>query len=332
MFRGWISQGEYVERSEQILCSITGRAYAICVSSGTDALQLAIAALKLQHRVFSVPDLTFSAVHNAVVHANGTIRWVDADKRTWQADPHDLTKEGQAVIMAPCYGMTGSPAEVERLCRQKGMPMIEDAGESFGGSWYGRPCGSFGDVSCISFYANKIVTSGEGGACLTDDLDVARAIRLLANHGISGKDYWPRVHGANARMTDLQGALLYAQLTRMQEMVGIRRGIWRGYASIFGSYGPQPLGGEIPAPWLYAARVSDVQRDELSRRGLAVRPIFPPGSSNPIFEPHTHGHIWKGDSIAKRLHSEAVCFPISSAWSQDEIHLVLDTVTEVVRG
>lgn len=325
---GWISQGKFVQQAEDRLKEITGRKYAVCCSSGTTALQVAVMVVQpkknplVQDWNVAVPAMTFAAVHNVVRLAGGTPVYMGAD------DSYQTTKEElycdlswDAAIVAPCYGHLGPVINSERqdmTC----SPVIEDAAESFGGSLNGRPAGSFMDISCISFYANKIVTAGEGGAVLTDDRLVANQVRLIINHGIR-RNFVPLMTGFNGRMTDLQAAILCAQLERMPKMIDRRRQVMARYYEAAAPFWklPTPQDGEIPAPWLFAGIPPDIQ--DLTRRcrhrNMEWRPFFPV----PPEAPDT-------DSIAtaRSLSGSGVLLPLSSAMTDEEV----ESVCEVIRG
>lgn len=325
---GWITQGPFVEQAEERLKAITGRRYAICTASGTTSLIVALLACrdKVGWREVAVPALTFAAVHNAVKLVGMIPRYLSANLSTWQIheESYGPIRGIRAIITAPCYGKVESSAIREWGLVSPDTFVIEDAAESFGGSLLdGRPAGSFGDVSCISFYANKICTAAEGGALLTDDSDLATRMRTIINHGIDNKQYRSVTIGLNGRMTDLQAAVLCAQLRRMEMMLLQRRYIALRYSDAAGSEWsfPQIVAGEVCAPWLFAG-IPD-NKEEVAMRcndaNIEWRPFFHIPDEAPDFA-EMRNTRW--------LSRSGICLPLYSSMTEEEI----DRVCEVIRG
>lgn len=322
----WLTQGPFVHEAESRLKEITGRKYALCVSSGTTALIVALMATDTgwRPRVVAAPALTFAAVHNAIKLTGGTVHYQDAALSTWQVNESELRGMSfDDAIAAPCYGKVAISRDLRYATRGN---MIEDAAESFGGSMHGLPAGgSDCAISCISFYANKICTAGEGGAVLTNDESLYEKMKLIINHGIGGKDYVSQVPGLNGRMTDLQAAILCAQLERMPEMIRRRGEIWHRLFTAAGGFwrGPVLAAGEVRAPWLFAGIPhSKYSRSEIiaacEKENIEWRPFFPVPQI-------TATHRMTG---AKRLSNEGLCLPLSSALTDDEV----ERICEVLRG
>lgn len=323
---GWITQGPFVEKAEEMLAREVGRGYAICTSSGTTALIAALMAIDIHpNSHICVPALTFAAVHNAVKLTGHSPHYLLPDVHTWQVKKNScefVKWLGNASITAPCYG------KVESSGLRSGA-MIEDAAESFGGRIFHRKAGSFGDISCVSFYANKICTSGEGGAVLTDDADYAKRLRTIINHGIDNKEYRSVQTGINGRMTDLQAAILCAQLERLPEMLKRRYWIKNQYrlaaADKLNWSFPPLIPGETPAPWLFAGVFTD-KADLTSRceqANIEWRPFFalPDEVATSITEDRATHH-------ARWLSRSGVCLPLSSTMTDSEVN----RVCEVIRG
>lgn len=329
MQSGWLTQGRFVAEAEERLKKITGRKHAILTSSGTMALMVSILVLgkfPRGRRIIPAPALTFAAVHNAIRLSAADVHMLDADPETWQVAEQvwdDLPMRKYSVIVtAPCYGRMDA---INVRQYSDSALVIEDAAESFGGLVDGKPAGSFGDVSVISFYANKICTAGEGGAILTDDQRWAIKLRTAINHGIPGKDYVPRMIGLNGRSTDIAAAILCAQLERMDEMMTRRRKILQQYcmSAHHWNFG-QTSTGQMRAPWLFAAvppnRLEFIARCDAAN--IEWRPFF--------FVPEfAIGPDFRGSCTeARKLSESGVCLPLSSALTDDEVN----RVCEVLRG
>lgn len=320
----WLSQGPYVEFAEEKLKAITGRRYAICTSSGTSALIAALLTSKTPYsspEIVGVPAFTFAAVHNAVKILGLTPRYFASIEESWQVDDPEVRKSDgdRCVIMAPCYGKVESSDVYQWGLVDPGKTIyIEDAAESFGGSLHGRPAGSFGRISCISFYCNKICTSIEGGAVLTDDYMLAGKLRCIVNHGIAGRNYESVMVGFNGRMTDLSASVLCAQLDRLPEMLARRRTTLASYYQAAGKNWTFPTiaEGEICAPWLFAGIPAD--RDAVIGRcneaNIEWRSFFPIPKE-------------AGDMPETRKISEGgICLPLSSALTEEEIQRVCEVI------
>lgn len=329
---GWITQGPFVKEAEGRLREITGRKYAICVSSGTSALMVALQAIRPQagpNVVWRVaaPALTFAAVHNAIQWAGGSVIRQPADLVSWQVPESEWQRRcWDAAIVAPCYGKLEGVRVAVDSARMAGYPLIEDAGESFGGHLLGSPAGSFGDISCISFYANKICTAGEGGAVLTDDPVLDRRLRTIANHGIANRQYLPECVGLNARMTDMQAAVLCAQLEKMPRMIERRNQIMNRYMEDAKNW---QTGGTAPeeerAPWLFAGVRSDADYiwAECDRANIEVRPFFPIPLA--VFSPT---YVPSDLNPSRKLSRTGLCLPLSSALTDEEV----ERVAKVIRA
>lgn len=328
---GWISQGPFVQEAQERLQEVAGRKYVICCSSGTTALLAALMAIKPNIRApwrVACPAMTFAAVHNAIKVAGGEPYYLDANPQTWQVSNREWESREyanfDAAIAAPCYGGLAGTLRAESVANIEQFPIIEDAAESFGGYYAERPAGSFGDVSCISFYANKIVTAGEGGAILTDDETIFMRSLKIINHGMETtvKTYKPDMVGLNGRMTDMQAAVLCAQLDRMPEMVGRRQQILGCYRSAAKDWKlPKVVDAETPAPWMFAGIPPDEERlgDRCIEEQIEWRPFFPLPDGCPSSPPLT---------IARHLSEHGVCLPLSSAMTDEEV----ERVVEVIRG
>lgn len=324
---GWLTQGKWVAQAEDRLKAITGRKFAICTSSGTAALLAALLAIRTDWSPWTVaaPVLTFAAVHNAIRLAGGVVWPMGADRESWQVPVKEWNEiRWDAAIVAPCYGkVEGSDVATLAGISQR-FKVIEDAAESFGGSINGCPAGSFGDISCISFYANKIVTAGEGGAVLTNDPLLDRKLRTAINHGIDNKLYVPSSLGFNGRMTDVQAAILCGQLDMMPTMIRRRLQIMEEYKNA--SAGRWTLRsvapGEVLAPWLFSGIPDDSQKvwADCRRENIECRPFFPitVGGNNTI----------ESIASARTLSAKGLCLPLSSALTDVEV----ERVCEVIHG
>ena len=223
---GWISsRGPHVQKFERDFSDFVGVEHGVAVSNGTVALHLALVALGIgPGDEVIVPDLTFAATINAVLYCGATPVIVDVDPRTWCLTrilvEQACTSRTKAIIPVHLYGRPAEMGPIAAFARRRGIAVIEDCAEAHGARYAGRSVGQFGDVACFSFYANKIVTTGEGGMCLTKSAELAETLRVLRDHGMSPeRSYWHERVGYNYRITNLQAAIGQSQLPRVKQVL-----------------------------------------------------------------------------------------------------------------
>jgi perosamine synthetase len=299
--RNQLSQGPMVARFEREFAEWLGVKHAIAVTSGTTALHLALVTLGIgPGDEVLVPDLTFVATANAVSYTGAVPVLVDVDPATWCIDPADIarkvTKRSRAIIPVHLYGV---PCDYSTSAP---LFVIEDAAEGLGGSYpSGRKLGACGpgscDIGCFSFYANKCLTTGEGGMVVTDSDLLNERLRTLRGQGTRTSDprYYHAELGFNYRMTELQAALGVGQLSHLDEMLNARRSVVRHYAAnLVGVLGQEwyrrVLGWwEYAAPWQFTFTVPDgLSRDDLAAyllsHGIDTRPGFVPLHRLPMYQ------------------------------------------------
>ena len=296
----WISsKGPYVDKFEQEFRAFIGTDHGVAVSNGTVALHLGLLALGIgPGDEVIAPDLTFAATINAVLFCGATPVIVDVDRRTWGISlagvQQAVTPRTKAIIPVHLYGRPVEIGPIAAFAAKRGIGIIEDCAEAHGARYEGRPVGQFGDVACFSFYANKIVTTGEGGMCLTNSPELAQSIRLLRDHGMTpSRSYWHERVGYNYRITNLQAAIGYSQLWRIEEVLDRNREIANAYRTalqgIPGVKFPPPMDAVYePVVWLASVQVPAAKRDQLlmaaSEARIEMRPFFHSLSTLPPYE------------------------------------------------
>ena len=216
---GWISSvGKYVNLFEKKFSNFTKSKYALATSSGTAALQLAISVLKLKKKdEVIVPDFTFVAPINAVLHGGAKPVLADIDKETlcisYESIKKLVNKKTKAIIIVHLYGNTPEIQKIVNFCKKKNIKIIEDCAEAFGTTYKKKHVGKFGDIGTFSFFGNKTITTGEGGILIFKKKEHYNLALKLRNHGMSShKKYWHDEVGYNFRMTNMQAAVGLAQL------------------------------------------------------------------------------------------------------------------------
>ena len=328
---GWISsQGRFVGEFERMLGEFHGADAAVAVANGTVALQLALAALDIgPGDEVIVPTLTFAATASAVVHTGATPVFADVDPETWVIGAPQieavLTERTRAVIPVHLYGYPCPMPEICDLARRHGINVIEDAAEAFGATVGGRVVGSFGDAASFSFFGNKTITTGEGGAVLFRDAAVRLRARTLRDHGMSPeRRYWHLEPGFNYRMTNLQAAIGVAQMERIEDILKRKQHILDFYAGEFSGRAEfefqRACVDGCPSCWIYTlllTKDAGIGRDELAtrllRNGIETRPMFYPLHSMPAFSRYAVEACFP---VAESLAPRGLSFPSAVTLSE----------------
>jgi perosamine synthetase len=250
-----------------------------------------------------VPDLSFIASANAILLTSAKPVFCDIQADSLCIDPARIealiTPRTKAIMPVHLYGHPADMGAITEIAARRGLKVIEDAAEAHGSAIGDRRVGGFGDCATFSFYANKNMTTGEGGMITTNDNDLAGEIRILRDHAMSpDKRYWHERMGFNYRMTNLQAALGCAQLERIGTYLDRRRNIYKGYAEqLAGTPGlrlNREKTGTTNSFWMICAEIEDGDADrrdricaDLFRKGIDTRPYFYPMSEMPYFESAT---------------------------------------------
>lgn len=298
---GWISSlGHYIDDFEKAFAAYCGTTEAIAVSNGTVALHLALVALGIgPGDEVIVPDLTFVATANAVRHAGAKPVFVDVERDTLCMDPRlferAITRRTKAVIPVHLYGHPADMDRIDAIARARRIAVLEDGAEAHGATIGDRRVGSFGRCSAFSFYANKLITTGEGGMIATSDSELAAHLRYLRDHAMSKtRKYFHTEIGFNYRTTNLQAAIGLAQLQRVDELLAKKREIFERYAkNLAGSPGTwlnRTRTGYANSYWMVCLSYERWNEDSraafmaaLKDRGVDSRPFFCPMTDLPMY-------------------------------------------------
>ncbi|MDL2264537.1 DegT/DnrJ/EryC1/StrS family aminotransferase [Synergistaceae bacterium OttesenSCG-928-I11] len=299
---GWISsEGPFVERFEQGMADLCKRRHAISVANGSVALDLAMQALELElGSEVIMPTFTIISCASAIVRAGCIPVLVDSDPLTWNMDVSQIeskiSSKTSAIMVVHIYGLPVDMRPILNLAKKYGLKVIEDAAEAIGQTYYGEPCGSFGDISCFSFYPNKHITTGEGGMVLCNDDKLSERCRSLRNLCfLPARRFMHERLGYNFRMSNLQAAVGMAQLERLEETINKKRDIGRKYQGLFASVSNLQLPIEKTSYaeniyWVFGLILKDclhVDADDFAQRlkalGVATRPFFWPMHEQPVF-------------------------------------------------
>jgi len=344
---GWISsEGPFVKRFEEEFAARAGRKHGIAVTNGTAAIDAAVEALGIgPGDEVILPTFTIISCVMQIVRSGATPVLVDSDPLTWNMDVSQIeakiTPRTKAIMVVHIYGLPVDMDPVLELCQRYGLKLIEDAAEMIGQTYRGKPCGSFGDISTVSFYPNKHITTGEGGMILTDDDDLAEQCRELRNLCFKpGKRFVHERLGWNLRMTNLQAALGVAQLERLHEFLEKKHWIGRRYNELFADLpGVQlPLAKTEYAEniyWVYGLVLDDsVEFDaeeamrRLAKLGVGCRPFFCPMHQQPVLR---QMGLFEGESypVAERMYQRGFYVPSGLALMEDQILRVSESLKQI---
>lgn len=341
----WISSaGAYVDRFEAAFADACGAAHCLTTCNGTTALHLAMLALGLgPGDEVIVPAVSFVATANAVRYVGAEPVFVDVDPASWCIAPDALqaaiTPRTRAVVPVHLYGHPAPMDEISEIAAGHRLRVVEDAAEAHLAQYRGRPVGGLGDVGAFSFYGNKILTCGEGGAVLLQDADLAAHVRLLRGQGMDPqRRYFHTVVGYNYRLTNVACAILCAQLERSDEIIRARRGVVACYRALLcgQSVDLQASASDVvPSPWLLTVRLPDPAAREraeaaLREASIETRPVFFPLHRLP---PYERDATRRGTTcpVAEDLYARGLCLPTHAAMTEDDVERVCSVLGSVSR-
>lgn len=349
--RNWLAMGPEVAAFEAELAEFLGVGHAVALSSCTAALHIAymLAGVGPEDEVI-VPSLTFAATANAVTYSGGKPVFADvASVEDFTLDPEDvarkITKRTRAVVPMHYAGRPSDMEALSAICRDAGLAVIEDACHGLGGSVDGKALGTLGQTGCFSFYSNKIMTTGEGGALVTDDMDLADRARRLRTHGQT-KTAYDRIQGAlgyditevgfNYRMDDIRGALGRVQLRRVAASVERRGPLVDRYRRNIGSlekvtlpeHGKRGTPAHYILPVLLDASIDrEILRARLADAGVQTSVHYP--------AVHRFAHYADNSSslpVTEDVAARTLTLPLYPDMSDADVDLICERLDRVIRS
>ena len=353
---GWVSSsGSFITEFEEGWAKYCGKRYGIAVNNGTTALQLATACLGLKPGdEVIMPTFTIISCALAVIYNGGIPVLVDSEPSTWCMDAaqieQKITPRTRAIMPVHIYGHPVDMDGILDLADKHGLAVIEDAAEAHGAEYLSRRntpqsawrrCGSFGTLSCFSFYANKLITTGEGGMVLTDDPMLAEKARSLRNLSFqSTRRFYHEETGFNFRLTNLQAALGLGQLERIDAIVARKRWIGTEYARRLRGLSGVQLPTEEPwarnVYWMYGLVLSEASgmdaaqlAAKLKGQGVDTRPFFLGMHEQPVFQDR---RLFANEHhpVAERLSRQGLYLPSGLALTEEQLSTVCEAVHEVL--
>ncbi|MBS3072823.1 DegT/DnrJ/EryC1/StrS family aminotransferase [Candidatus Pacearchaeota archaeon] len=346
----WISSsGEFIEKFEKDFAKYCGSEYGVCCSSGLAALHLACVALGLKRGdEVIVPTFTMAASINAIIFTGATPVLVDCDKETYCIDVNQIEKKitpkTKAIMPVHIYGHPCDMDVIKELAKKYNLSIIEDAAEAHGAEYNGKKIGTLSDIGCFSFYANKILTTGEGGMCVTNNKELAEKMKRLRNHSFDVPRFIHNEVGFNYRLTNVQAAIGCAQVENVELLVNARRLVGLKYNNylrgVKGITLPMEKEYAKNVYWMYGVVLTDEIKmtkeevmEKLKEKGIETRSFFIPMHKQPAYynktvenAPDCLGEFPVADYIGKR----GFYLPSSSNISEEEIRLVSETLKSIL--
>lgn len=315
------------------------RKHAVAVSNGSTALDLAFQSLDLKEGdEVIVPSFTIISCLSAIIRAGATPVFCEVDNKSWNMTLNNIidkkTNRTKAVLMVHLYGLAAEAEEIENFCKENNIYLIEDSAEAHGQMVNNRPCGSFGDISTMSFYANKHITTGEGGAVLMNNTLFSNKIKSMRNLGFNNSKRF--VHDNlfwNYRLGGLQAALGISQIKNLDKTIKLKIKQGNFYNNLLESEN-QYLDTQLSSwnnvknhYWVYGvllkkAGIRDEVMENLSKKGIETRPFFWPLHLQPVLSsrfPSSRSKL----PISEKLGKDGLYIPVGSHISEKDQRLVV---------
>ena len=348
----WITTlGPQVDAFEREICEKTGIGYAAALSSGTAALHLALLMLGIAAGdEVLCSDLTFAASANAIRYVGAIPVFIDSDYWTWNMNPGLLAEELQkckkkgnlpkAAIIVDLYGQCADYEQINKICAQYGVPIIEDAAEALGATYNGKAAGKFGAMGIYSFNGNKIITTSGGGMLVSDDPEYVRQAKFLSTQARDPAPHYQHSHiGYNYRMSNLLAAVGRGQLARLTSKIARRNQIKEFYKNaLVGILGiefmPDASYGE-PNNWLTVILVDpelfgadrEAVRLALEAENIESRPVWKPMHMQPVFR----GCRKRGGEVAEEIFNRGLCLPSGNSLSNYDQERIIGIIKRAGR-
>lgn len=346
---GWISsEGPFVKKLEDDFSKYCGQKHGIAVANGSVAIDVAVRALKEVYGwndgdEIIMPSFTIISCAQSIIYQGLKPIFIDAESITWNIDvsliEKAITKKTKAIMVAHIYGLPSDMKPILEIAKKYNLKIIEDAAESHGQDYYGKKCGSFGDVATFSFYPNKHITTGEGGMIMTSNDELAAKCSYLKNLCFSKDRFVHEELGWNFRMSNLQAAVGVAQFERLGQFIQKKKDMGKLY---------QELLNDIPAQlpktqteyaqnnyWVFGIVLnSEVKFDAkeamkmLADKGIGTRPFFYPMHLQPVLKKMKLVDDTKRP-ISENLYKRGFYIPSGLNLSENQIEIVAKKVKEI---
>ncbi len=348
----WVAPlGPNVNAFEEEIAKYAGISHAAALSAGTAAIHLALKLLNVKQNdiVFS-SDLTFSATCNPICYEKAIPVFIDAEPGTWDMSPVALRKafekypHPKAIIFAHLYGTPANIDEIMAICKEHGLPVIEDAAESLGSTYKGRETGTFGTLGIYSFNGNKIITTSGGGMLVSEDEEAIQKARFLATQARDkARHYQHSEIGYNYRMSNIVAGIGRGQLLHLEEHKALKQKIYKTYTEAFSdikeiAMNPMNPDGEANN-WLSCMTVSEgckvtptMIMDALEEENIETRPIWKPMHLQPVFDGcDFFSHNADGSSVGEDIFNRGLCLPSDIKNTEEDMNKIITIIKNLFK-
>jgi perosamine synthetase len=346
---GWISgDGPVIQEFERAIASQVGRKHGVAVSNGSDAIELALRVLNLNPGdEVILPTFTIISCLAPILRAGLVPVFVDADSETWNMRTDllrdVLSEKTRAILVVHIYGIATDMSRVMKFARENDLRVIEDSAEAHGVFFRDQPCGSFGDLSTFSFYANKNVTTGEGGMVLTDDSQLAEQLRYFRNLTfLESRRFVHEDLGWNMRLSSLQAALGTSQSKRIEDSLVRRRFIADRYREALQSlkgirFQADQYEGNKNGYWVFGVVLDSHSRfpnaeaamAAFAEEGVGTRPFFFPLHQQPLISRYPHRTVGEYP-VSENLGVNGFYLPNGLGMSDSDLDRAVSIASEVL--
>ncbi len=329
----WVTEGPYTKKFLGKILDLTGSKYALPVPNGTLGLFLALLALEPKEGdEIIIPSFTFFGSASAAHFAGFKPIFCDVDPKSYMASleniKNKISTKTKVVMPVNIYGKSQSVKPIVDYCKNKNIYVLEDSAQAIGVFNNGVHSGTYGDMGVISFFADKTITTGEGGVVLTQDKEIYERLKLLRNQGrpSSGTFVHPKF-GMNFRITDMQAALGCIQLDKLQDIINLKRELFSYYNSMINDRDfiskPNIQSDQQDVPFRYYFEVSDVKEElmtHLENSNIQTRTFFYPMH----LQPSVRSEYGKQDScpVAESLFKNGICLPLHHDLTKADIDYI----------
>jgi len=343
----WISsKGGFIEEFETKFAEYVGVKYGVTTTSGTTAIHLALATLGIKEKdEIIIPAFTMMGSVYPILYQKAIPVLVDSEPDTWNIDTNKIeekiTDKTRAIMPVHIYGHPCNMEPIMDIANEHDLYVIEDAAEAHGAEYKGKKAGSFGDISCFSFYGNKIITTGEGGMLVTNNEELYEKAKKLRDMAfIKERRFVHHEIGFNYRMTNMQAAVGLAQLEKIDEFVEARRRNAKLYNELLkdieGITLPPEKEWAKNVYWMYSILIDEEKFgvelkefvEKLANKGIETRPFFVPMNQQPVLRKNKLiGE--KKYPIADAISMEGINLPSSSSLRFDEIKFICESIKKL---
>jgi len=343
----WISPvGPHINAFEEALANYNEVKYCAALSSGTAAIHLALIMLNVKAGDEVIcSSFTFSGSCNPIAYQGAVPVFVDSELDSWNMDPILLEeaikdriakgKKPKAIIVVHLYGMPAKVNEISAIAKQYDIPLIEDAAEGLGSTYFGKKLGSIGDIGIYSFNGNKIITTSGGGALVSNNKDWVTNAKFLATQARDPAPHYEHTHiGYNYRLSNISAGIGRGQLLVLDERIKQRRTVFEFYRSRLADINGIQFQSEIPGAfsnrWLTTILINPAQagfdresiREKLEKENIESRPLWKPMHLQPVFKHHP-AYL---SGVSEELFNIGLCLPSGSNLTENQLERIVSVM------